>query len=548
MVSDYEHCFAQHEYRRMRVRMTTLGRQRMMSCGRDCYQPQRRKKRRLAMFFLVVLMLVSGVLEADATVFEFDDVASLAKKLSEAPFQEPKQEVPDWLMKISYDQWRDIRFKPSDALWRDRRLRFEVQFFHPGFLYNRIVQINTIDAAGVHPVAFSPDQFDYGKNTFANEVPQTLGYAGFRVHYPINRRDHADEFLVFLGASYFRAVGANEVYGISARGLAIDTGLPSGEEFPFFKAFWLVRPTQNARSIRIYALLDSKSCTGAYSFDAMPGEQTVMNVSARIFLRNKIERLGIAPLTSMFYFGENTLQKPIDYRPEVHDSDGLLLAMKTGEWIWRPLSDPKRLNISDFQAAGIKGFGVLQRDRNFDHYQDFGTREDLRPSVWIVPHGDWGDGSVQLVEIPSNSEQNDNVASFWHFTKPAEPGPQPISFAYDLFWHGGNERQTPGGYVVATRQDYGTHENAHRFVIDFTGKDLEKLPADTVLQGVTTIGSGSGQDGDLLEQQVIKDPVTAGWRLVFQFRAAKKEPIDLRSFLKKGDRVLTETWTSVVLP
>jgi len=497
---------------------------------------------------LVVLISASGVFDTTAAAFEFDDVITIASKLSQSPFQEPRQEVPDWLTNISYDQWRDIRFKPSDALWRDRGLRFEIEFFHPGFLYNKIVRINTIDAAGVHPVAFSPNQFDYGGNTFASEVPQDLGYAGFRVHYPINRKNYKDEFLVFLGASYFRAVGRGEVYGISARGLAIDTGLPSGEEFPFFKEFWIVRPTSEADAIRIYALLDSKSCAGAYSFEAIPGDQTVVKVFARLFLRNKIEKLGIAPLTSMFYFGENTLQKPVDYRPEVHDSDGLLLALKTGEWIWRPLFDPQHLNTNDFQAADFKGFGLLQRDRKFDHYQDFGTREDLRPSVWVVPHEKWGGGSVELVEIPSTSEKNDNVVSFWLSTKPAEPGPQPISYGYDLFWYGDDYRRTPGGYTVATRQDHGTHENAHRFVVDFAGDEIERLPADTVLRGVTTIGSGDGQGNALLEQQVVKDPVTGGWRLVFQFRADKREPVRLRSFLRQGDRALTETWSYLLVP
>jgi periplasmic glucans biosynthesis protein len=496
----------------------------------------------------VWVMAAAGFPTAESHArFEFDNVAAIASARANAPFQEPKERVPDPLLKISYDEWHDIRFRPAAALWRKPGLPFEVQFLHAGFLYDRAVRINTVDEDGVHPVEFSPSHYDYGNNMLASQVPQDLGHAGFRFHYPLNKPDFKDEVIVFLGASYFRAVGRDQVYGLSARGLAIDTGLPSGEEFPYFVEFWLVRPPREARAAQVYALLDSRRVTGAYRFVVTPGRQTKVDVEARIYPREKIEKLGIAPLTSMFFFGENTLDRPVDFRPEVHDSDGLLLALNTGEWIWRPLVNPKRLNISAFQATDPAGFGLMQRDRDFDNYQDLEARPDLRPSVWITPRGNWGEGTIELVEIPTSGEIHDNIVAFWVPKEPVQPG-HAASFAYTMSWYADDPARPPGGRAAATRHDRGTVAGAHRFVIDFTGKSLADLPADTVLRGVVSVGSGTGEEGELLEQQVMKNLVTGGWRLVFQVRPKTSGPIELRAFLAKDGETLTETWAYVLLP
>jgi glucans biosynthesis protein len=366
------------------------------------------------------------------------------------------------------------------------------------------------------------------------------------LHYPIKRRDYKDEVIVFLGASYFRAVAQDLVFGISARGLAIDTGLSSGEEFPYFKEFWLVRPTAQAKDMELYALLDSRRVTGAYRFVVYPGVQTVVDVEATLFLRDEVGMLAVAPLTSMFFFGENTLQPPVDYRPEVHDSDGLSVWQRTGEWIWRPLENPERLRQSAFQAADVKGFGLLQRDRDFNHYEDLETRPDQRPSVWIEPRGEWGDGRVHLVEIPTQTDANDNIVAAWVSADRPKPG-KPVKVSYRMYWFEEDAARSPAGRVLSTRRDAGTFENAHRFVVDFVGKELAKVPADEILRAQVTVGTG-GQQGELLEQQVQKNPVTQGWRLTFQVRPADDEPLELRAFLQKEKDVLTETWSYVVGP
>ena len=497
----------------------------------------------------LVCALVAGDASAQAKkparkklAFGFEDAAKRAEKLARSPFKDPRGEVPEWLLQISYDQWRDIRFRPEASLWRGKNSNFEVQFFHPGLYYDRTVRMHEVDSAGVRAFEFNPNQFDYGKNDFASRVPQDMGFAGFRVHFPIKTAAYKDEVIVFVGASYFRAVGKDHVYGLSARGVAVDTALPSGEEFPFFREFWLVRPAPGAKELEFYALLDSPRMTGAYRFVVFPGDQTIVDVESRLFLRKKIGKIGIAPLTSMFYCGENNACRTEDYRPEVHDSDGLLLNDSTGEWTWRPLRNPRVLSVNSFHMTNPRGFGLLQRDRDYEHYQDLETRMETRPSVWIEPKGDWGPGHVELVQIPTQADIHDNIVSYWTPDAPAEPG-KSIDNAWRMTWYSDDASRPPAGRVVATRRDLGTFEDGQRFVIDFAGKELRAMPAETVLEGVVTVGNG-----ELLEQQVVKNPVNGQWRLTFQVRPQGGMPVEMRAFLRHEEEALTETWSYVLEP
>jgi len=483
--------------------------------------------------------------EAFAESFGFDDVTAIAEKRAAAEFHAPER-VPDWLLKIGYDQWRDIRFRPEESLFR-KTGPFEVQFFHPGLYYDRPVKINVVEPSGVHEVAFSPSLFDYGKNDFASRVPQNLGFAGFRLHYPIKTPKYRDEVIVFLGASYFRAVARDLGFGLSARGLAIDTAEPRGEEFPFFDEFWLVQPSAKAKEMTVYGLLESPGAAAAYRFIVKPGVQTIVDVDVRLFPRHPLGKLGIAPLTSMFYSGENDRPPREDYRAEVHDSDGLQIELGTGERIWRPLVNPERLRVTSFRADRLLGFGLIQRDRNSDHYQDLETRQDLRPSAWVTPgKGEWGPGRVELVEIPTSGDVNDNVVTYWVGDEPVVDKKR-IDTSYRITWFGTDPKPPQGAWVVATRWDNGTVEGAYRFVVDFDGPALQKLPAETVVRGVVTVGSGEGQ-GEVLEQQVSKNPTTGGWRLTFQTRPSGSGPFELRAFLDLEGSALTETWTYLKEP
>jgi glucans biosynthesis protein len=494
---------------------------------------------------LLMCALAASLPAARAAAFGLDDVVAKARQLAQQQFHDTKDTVPSWLLNITYDEWRDIRFRPEKALWAETGSPFRIQFFHPGLFYDRSVTMNVVDRQGAHPFPYSSALFDYGKNTFASRIPPDLGYAGFRVHYPLKIPNRLDEVIVFLGASYFRAVGRDEGFGLSARGLAIDTGLPTAEEFPFFREWWLVTPAVGAKQLELYALLDSPSATGAYHFVVTPGVKTTVAVDSTIFLRKPVQRLGIAPLTSMFFLGENTLERPVDFRPEVHDSDGLSLHLASGEWLWRPLENPKAVQVNSFQATNPRGFGLMQRDRDFAHYEDLETRAELRPSAWVEPRGDWGDGTVQLVEIPTSSELNDNIVSFWTPREQPKPG-EPLSLSYVLSWYGDDPEMPPAGRVVASRHDYGKVPNVHRFVLDFAGGKLASIPASEVLRGVVTILNGE-EVATILDQHVVKNDVTGGWRLSCQIQPQKRDTLELRAFLEKGGEALTETWSYAVV-
>lgn len=473
--------------------------------------------------------------------FSFADVHKQAAQLATKPYIKNTDTLPEALRQFSYDQYRDIRYRPDKALWRDEDLPFEAQFFFRGFLFEKRVKINTIDQGFVKPVNYSNDLFDFGKTTVPKALSPDLGFAGFRLHYPLHRDNYYDEIAVFLGASYFRAVGQEQHYGISLRGLAIDTGLPTKEEFPVFREFWIQKPDKSAKEITIYALLDSPSVTGAYQFTLLPGAATNIDVKARLFTRTAIKKLGIAPLTSMFLHDKARTSNIDDYRPKVHDSDGLLVAAGNGEWIWRPLNNPSNLSISSFQTTDPKGFGLLQRDRVFDHYQDLESDYQRRPSAWVEPIGNWGEGMIQLVEIPSDSEKNDNIVAFWVPSTPIEAG-QKLRFDYRLSLELQQPARPPAGKTIATRIGAGgtvdLDPERRKFVIDFVGESLEKYDADTPMDAIVSVSAGK------IENKVIQYNEHSGsWRVYFELIPGKETAIELRSFLKMEKHILTETWS-----
>jgi glucans biosynthesis protein len=490
-------------------------------------------------------VLLAALLAAPAQAFDFKDVGERARALAEKPYVKQDTNLPQELLDLTYDQYRDIRFKPEKALWRGSTLPFELQFFHPGQYYNQTVKINLLSAEGSRPLRFDPDYFDYGKNTLDKDKLRDIGYAGFRVHYPVNTKEYKDEVLVFQGASYFRGIGKHQRYGLAARGLAVDTGLISGEEFPSFTEYWIEWPRPEDNQLTIYALLDSKRVTGAYKFIVKPGDSTVMEVQARIYMREPVGKLGLAPLTSMFSFSENQGHRE-DYRPEVHDSDGLQL-QTDHEWIWRPLVNPKRLLITSFTTTNPRGFGLMQRDRKFDHYEDLETRYDLRPSAWVQPKGDWGAGRVELVQIPTPDETNDNIVAYWVPDTAPAPG-QPLDFSYTLSWQMIKETRPPMAYVVQTRRGHGYQrdpDGSMRFTVDFEGGDLLKLKADAaVISGVWM-----DDNAELLERQVYRNEVTGGWRLTMRFkRLDDDKPVEMRAFLRKDNETISETWSYILPP
>lgn len=483
----------------------------------------------------------TGTAPAHSNSFDFSDVEGIAKTLSTQKYTADTGGLPEYLRLLDYDQYRDIRFKREKSLWLEEKLPFQLQFFHRGFLFKDRVKLNLVEGGIARPIDFSRDYFDYGKNQFPEQMPSDMGLAGFRILYPLLKNPQFDEIAVFQGASYFRGIGLEQVYGLSARGLALDTGMSKAEEFPVFKEFWLEKPAPESTFLTVYALLDSPSVTGAYRFIIRPEVDLVMDVKAHLYLRQGVERFGVAPLTSMFFHGENSDRFFDDFRPEVHDSDGLLIGMRNGEWVWRPLNNPRRLRTSVFQGDDIVGFGLIQRDRNFENYQDLEAMYHQRPSVWVETLGTWGKGSVYLIEIPIDAEKYDNIVAFWSPDKATFAG-QELTFDYRLHFHLNNSLQPAIGKTLATRiGGSGTDvliSSKRKFVVDFEGETLRSLSSEALVEAV--LNASSGQISNTV---VHKNSMTGSWRLIFDFEPEPdKDPVDLRAHLKANNQVLTETW------
>ena len=504
-----------------------------------------------------------------AHAFGLEDVAQRASQQAQTPFKATGTAIPAELADLSYDGLRDIRFNAASTLWRADKLPFEANFFHIGREVAS-VRINQVTATGVHPIAYSPSEFNYGKNKLSpnswGQNGEEVGHGGVRAFSNLNSPTYKDELVVFQGASYFRALGSGQRYGLSARGLAVDTVGGTGEEFPRFTEFWLTKPGADSKVLTVYALMDSPRMTGAYRFDITPGEQTTTQVQAQVFMRanalagaeKKVATLGLAPLTSMFLFGENqpfSGSKSGDFRPEVHDSDGLMIATDDGtgggEWLWRPLQNPSSTLVTSFAMAGLKGFGLMQRDRAFSHYEDLEARYELRPSAWVTPTGDWGAGRVELLQFATPDETHDNVAAYWVPAKMPAPG-ESIKLAYQINWQGKTQQLPPNGYVTQSRRGLGytklsalEQASQVQFVVDFDGPALQALPDSAAVKAVLTADA----NGRVLESIAYKNPATGGWRMTLRVqRLNAAKPIELRAFLQLDNNTLSETWTNLITP
>jgi glucans biosynthesis protein len=520
---------------------------------------------RQTIFLILVAVLLSESPKASAGVesieVNLEYVGQKAEARSRKPFRSPRADLPEVLRadQLGYDKYREIRFRRDQALWAAEKLPFRVEFFHPGYLYEEPVHINEFSFNYVQPVRFVQDFFDYGNLQIKNQIPADTGYAGFRILYPLNQPGQMDELGAFLGASYYRLLGKGQHYGESARGLALDCG-ESGrpEEFPIFTDWWLGKPRPDDTSVILFAELDSVSCTGAYEFRIHPGETTTVDIDAILYMRTPdlvhavdshklpLISVGMAPLTSMFWFGKNSERKFDDYRPEVHDSDGLLMKMDSGEVLWRPLNNASVLRHQRFATRDIRGFGLMQRARDFAAYEDLFNPYQTVPSVWVEPKGRWGEGALNLVELSTGYEGMDNVVAYWDPVKKPEPM-LPFRFSYTQYWTHEMDHRVSPNHVVATRIGPDSRNPRWRqFVIDFEGPKFSALPEGVAPEAIASCST----NGAIVENQVFKMPAPGEWRAIIKLepKTGNTEPVDLRCTMKHGDEPLSETWTYLWSP
>lgn len=496
----------------------------------------------------IVCIASLSCLSFSSWAFTFNDVVTQAEKLSKKAYVQPSKNIPSELSSLQFADYQKIYFKHDKAYWSDRKSRFKLEFYHEGMYFDVPVKINEIVNNQVNEIKFSPDYFDLSPINLDKLDTKKLGFAGFKVHYPINNPAKTDdEIFTALGGSYFRAVGKNQHYGLSARGLAIDTGEMSGEEFPRFKEYWIERPEPNQKHLVIYALLDSKSVTGAYKITLIPSVDTTITVEAKVFFRDSVKKLGVAPLTSMFLFGPNQPSPLLNYRPAMHDSNGLSIQAKN-EWIWRPLNNPKRLSFSSYSLESPKAFGLIQRDKGFDDYQDLDDHYELRPSVWVEILNDWHKGRVELVEIPTADETNDNIVTYWVPEKQYKAG-DVLDVKYRLHYSLNEQQRYPKNEARAesTRLSLGDIKQANlirkldgsnAYVVDFVGPNLsEQDPVDVI---------SSINNGSIVSCDTQYNSVTKGWRVLVRFNVEdNKKPTDIRLQLssKKSHTIVSETWS-----
>jgi len=484
-----------------------------------------------------------GAIPPMAGPFDPELPVRIARALAQQPPREPEELAAGPLTEgMDYDTYYKIKFRDDHALWRDDG-PYRVDLFHSGFYFRQPVRLFEVRDGQAAEIGFSPDAFDYPSDEI-RQAAATLshGIAGFRIMYAA---DWERDVLSFLGASYFRAVGGSKQFGASARGLAINTSSFGKEEFPRFTAFWLEKPVADSFGdpLVVHALLESDSVTGAYRFATVPGGDTVIDVRATLFARKDVADAGIAPLTSMYLYGENDQRMRAEYRPEIHDSDGLHVITGKGESIWRPLANPLRPFLNLFVDSSPRGFGLMQRDRTFDHYQDDGVYYEKRPDVWVEPEGDWGKGSVALIELPAHDESQDNIVAYWRPEGGLKAGEE-REFRYRLHW--GADAGTPErrvARVLATRTGLGGHpgtENreGRKFIVDFAGGPLPMMAKGAGVTPEITVSRGTVGDVSAIRVEEI-----GGWRVMFDLKGVKgADPVQLRAYLRLGNRALSETW------
>ena len=506
---------------------------------------------------ILVIALASRTLAApEAANVNLDYVAKRALERARQPFHSPSANLPDFLKNLNYDQYREIRFHQDKALWSEDDLPFRVDFFHPGYIYPEPVHINEFTATYTQPIPFDEDFFDYGNLKFKSEIPHDLGYAGFRIRYPLNKTNQFDDLAVFEGSSYFRLLGKGQTYGQSARGLALDSGeTDRGEEFPLWTDWWLGKPSKDDRTLTLYAILDSWSCTGAYEFRIKPGETTIVDINAILYFREPsmvlqaninappIKTVGIAPLTSMCWFSKNSERKFDDYRSEVHDADGFMLKSTDGQTLWQPLDNPANTRNQSFPATNIIGFGLMQRERSFQAYQDMFTPFQTEPSVWVSLQGtNWNDGDVHLVELNGPWEGSDNIGAFWS-PKTVPPPLQPYHFSYTQYWTRETDMTfSPENKVVGTRIGLvDQNSDARQIFIDFSGPKLSAIAATNPPAAMVTISTNA----QIVANQVLWNSDLKAWRVVLKMQpnAGNDKPVDMRCTLQRAKEVLSETWS-----
>ncbi len=480
-----------------------------------------------------------------AKAFSYAGLTSRARELAAKAYVPPKKAVQEIVDQIGYEQHGKIKFRPDHALFSDDKGVYPITFFPVGKYFPKSVKMLAVDGDKAAEVLYEPEYFDMPSDSPAQKLPEDTGFAGFQIREVKTRPDWTkQDWVAFLGASYFRAIGSLNEYGLSARGVAIDTASPTAEEFPDFTEFYLQPASAEKQPVVVYALLDGPSISGAYKFTIRRTDGVVIDVECNLFVRKDIAKLGISPMTSMYWYSKYDKSYQLEWREGAHDSDGLAMWTGAGERIWRPLVNPPGPSTSAFVDDNPRGFGLMQRNRDPKEFLDRYLNYERRPSLWVEPIGGWGQGAFHLVEFPTDHEDFDNVGCFWVPKQPVKAG-QALEFRYRMHWNA-DEPNPPTNLArpIATRIGRGgfpysraNPPESKRMVIEFAGGPLDTFPKDRTPEALISASRG-------VISSIFLETTTwnNAWRLQFDVKAEGPEPVDIRAFLRDGETALTETW------
>lgn len=475
--------------------------------------------------------LASGALPLGGWASEApESLATIAERLSRAPHRDPSMRLAPPFDALTYDSFRAIRPREGGAAGIPLGSGYSADLLPPGFYFRDKVDIEITQGGGLQSVGFDPGLFSYGARYFegtpalSDDERGGMGFSGLRLRAPYRAPGISDEFFVTQGASYFRAVSRDTLYGLSCRALAIGTGGNGPEEFPLFTRLRLGEATGGAA--RLDALIESPSVTGAAELRIAPGEPTIVDVDLVLFPRVTVQDVGIAPLTSMYLKGPLRAAVADDFRPRVHDSDALEIVNGAGERLWRPLSNPAALQTSSFVDDGPSGFGLVQSPRSFAAFEDPEAAYHRRPSAWVEPRGDWGAGQVMLVEIPTDDEFFDNIVAFWRPDAPLAAGGT-YRFSYRVHIGAQPTPRVEDGIRIVQSRSGLVHDRPGRlqYVVDFEGPGAEAL--------TPFLQTSAGEVDGVSAYQI---PDRGHLRVGFQFDPGSAAVAELRLVLRDQGR------------
>ena len=466
----------------------------------------------------------------DGTKFEPAVVVEAARLLSRRPYQPPTTAIPEPFSSLNAESYQAIKHRPERLIWGDENRGIVLEPLHRGFLFATPVSLSLVEDGIVKRIAYDANRYNFGKLNVASQNAD-LGFSGFKI---LQQGDAMRELASFQGASFFKSMAKGQTAGLVARGLALKTGDARGEEFPIFRAFWIERPAADGVVV-IHAIADSESATAAFRFTMRAADITIVDTEVTIFARTTLDHVGFSPMQATFLFAANKRRNVDDLRPAVHEASGLQMLNGRGEWLWRPLNNPEQLQVSLFMDENPKGFGLAQRDRDFSNYQDDEQRFDLKPTLWIEPIGDWGAGAIQLIEIPSDSEANDNIVVFWRPKASLAAGSE-TTFAYRQFWCWTPPEKPSLAQVVSFRMGKGTTGRRRRCLVEFAGDVFsEEKPLEMKL----SLNSSPGQ---IINPRIVHNPARKTARVLFELDPGSESAIELRLIIEEGEKPLTETW------